>query len=279
MLSSLWPIYERDRIIARYSPHTLRAHENQFNILLKRIGDIDVDSISADMMKDYFASCTHLKTSSLGMRIRVMKAFFNWANKEGHIKCNPTATIKEPKIRDKTPKFFSDEEITTLKGGCESLLEETLLEFSFATGCRVGEVFIINKDDINWDNNSINILGKGQKRRIIYFSEPCRALLEEYLKHRKDNDPALFVTERAPHRMSIAEMRYILKRVARRSGIGKSICPHKLRHTYATHLINNGANLEAIRQLMGHVNLSSTMIYAHLTEEGKQNTYTRCFKG
>lgn len=104
-------------------------------------------------------------------------------------------------------------------------------------------------------------------------------LLIEYMEFRKDEDVALFVTERAPHRMSIAEMRYILKRIAKRSGICNNVYPHKLRHTYATHLLNNGASIEAIRQLMGHSNMNSTLIYAHLTEEGKQNTYSRCFKG
>jgi len=243
------------------------------------MGEIDADNITCDMMKDYFASCDHLKTSSLGMRIRVMKSFFNWAYKEGYIPTNPTETIKEPKIKDKTPKFFSDEEIVKLKSGCETLLEKTLLEFSFATGCRVGEIKTINQDDINWENNSINIMGKGEKRRTIYFSEPCKELLLEYMEFRKDDDPALIVTERAPHRMSVAEMEYIMKRIAKRSGIGKNVHPHRLRHSYATHLINNGANLEVIRQLMGHSNLNSTMIYAHLTEEGKQKAYIKCFQG
>lgn len=278
-LSELWPIYLRDRTIARYSPHTLKAHSIQVRLLQESVGDIEVDQIDLDKVKDYLASCTHLKPSSLGARVRVIKAFFTWAFKEGYVSTNPMAGIKEPKNRDKTPKYFTDDEIVTLKSGCESILERTLLEFSFATGCRVGEVREINRADINWDNNSINIMGKGGKRRIIYFSDPCKELLTEYLEFRKDEDAALFVTERAPHRMSIAEMRYILKRIAKRSGLCNNVYPHKLRHTYATHLLNNGASIEAIRQLLGHANMSSTMIYANLTEQGKMNTYNRCFKG
>jgi integrase/recombinase XerD len=277
--ASLWPIYKRDRTIARYSPHTIRAHEIQFNLLLRYAGNIEADNIDANLLKDYLASCTHLKASSLGMRVRFLKAFFTWAFTEKHIPTNPMVSIKEPRIKDKLPKYLTDDEIITLKGGCETLLERTLLEFSFATGCRVGEVREINRNDVNWENNSINIMGKGGKRRIIYFSEPCKELLQEYLEYRKDDDEALFVTERAPHRMSIAEMRYILKRIAKRAGMTNKVYPHKLRHTYATHLLNNGAPLEAIRQLLGHSNLSSTMIYANLTEQGKMNTYNRCFKG
>lgn len=276
--AELWPIYQRDRTIARYSPHTIKAHGVQINLLSRFVGDIDADKIDANILKDYLAGCTHLKTSSLGMRVRVIKSFFTWAHKEGYIPTNPMAGIKEPKVKDKTPKFFSEEEIIKLQDACESILERTLLEFSFATGCRVGEVKMINRNDIDFDNNSIHIMGKGGKRRIVYFSDPCKDLLEQYFAWRQDDDPALIVTERAPHRMSVAQMEYIMKRIAKRSGIGKTVYPHKLRHTYATHLLNNGASIEAIRQLMGHANMSSTMIYAHLTEKGKQNTYTRCFK-
>jgi len=277
-LNALWLIYKRDRTIARYSPQTIRAHGIQFNLLLKFAGDIEVNKVDANLLKDYLAGCTHLKTSSLAGRIRFLKAFFTWAFTEHHILVNPMAAIKEPKIKDKTPKYLTDEEIIKLKSGCESLMERTLLEFSFATGCRAGEIREINRNDINWGNNSINIMGKGGKRRIIYFSEPCKELLQEYLEYRKDDDEALFVTERAPHRLSIDMMRYILKRIAKRAGMTKNVYPHKLRHSYATHLLNNGAPLEAIRQLLGHSNLNSTMIYAHLTEEGKQDAYNRCFK-
>lgn len=277
-LSSLWARYERDKKLARYSDKTLSSQKIQNNLLIKTFGDIEAGSISTDQLKDYLASCDHLKTSSLGHRIRVLKAFFTWAYKEQLIDSNPMATIREPVIKDKTPKFFGDKEIVQLKSGCQSPLEKAILEFSFATGCRIGEIWLINHSDINWEDNSVNILGKGGKRRVVYFSEVCKDILNDYIESRKDDDPALFVTERAPHRMSISQMRYILKRIAKRSGIKGNAYPHKLRHSYATHLINNGASLEAIRQLLGHSSLNSTLIYASLTEEGKKNTYTRCFK-
>jgi integrase/recombinase XerD len=278
-LAQLWPIYKRDKTIARFSQLTLKGYEIQFNLLSRVVGDVDAEEVTIDVIKDYLAGCTHLKIASLAGRVRFIKAFFTWAFTEKYISANPTSGIKEPRNRDKKPKYLSEEEILKLKDGCESLTEKTILEFSFATGCRVGEIANINRAAINWDNNSIDIMGKGNKRRIIYFSEPCKEILREYLAQRKDDDEALIVTERAPHRMSVAEMRYILKRIAKRAGMANNVYPHKLRHTYATHLLNNGASLEAIRQLLGHCNLSSTMMYANLTEEGKQNTYTRCFKG
>lgn len=278
-LAQLWPIYKRDKTIARFSPLTLKGYEIQFTLFSRVVGDIDVDEVTTDIIKDYLASdCSHLKTSSLGARVRFLKAFFTWAHTENYLPVNLTEGIREPRVRDKTPKYFSDEEITKLKTACETLFEKTLIEFSFATGCRVGEIRLVDRADLNWDNNSIHIKGKGDKSRTVYFSEPCGEIMKQYLASRKDNDEALFVTQRAPHRMSISEMRYILKRVAKRAGM-RNVYPHKLRHSYATHLLNNGASLEAIRQLLGHSDLQSTMIYASLTEEGKMNTYKRCFKG
>lgn len=276
--TDLWPIYKRDKTIARFSPLTLKGYEIQFNLLSRCAGDIELSEVNVNVIKDYLAELTELKTSSLAARIRFLKAFFTWAHTEGYIDTNPTAGIREPKIRDKKPKFLSDEEILKLKDGCQTLLEKVILEFSFATGCRVGEIHNINHTDIHWDNNSIDIMGKGNKRRVIYFSEPCKEVLQAYLAQRTDTDEALIVTDRAPHRMSVSEMRYVLKRIAKQAGMVNNVYPHKLRHTYATHLLNNGASLEAIRQLLGHGTLKSTMLYANLTEKGKQNTYIRCFK-
>ena len=101
--------------------------------------------------------------------------------------------------------------------------------------------------------------------------------MEKYIKNRKDDDPALIVTERAPHRMSIDQVRYVLKRIAKMTGIMNVIYPHKLRHSFATHMLNRGASIEVIRQLLGHHDLNSTLIYANLTEEGKKAGYNKYF--
>ena len=101
--------------------------------------------------------------------------------------------------------------------------------------------------------------------------------LKKYLKSRKDSDDALFVTERSPHRMSIAQMRYVLKRAAKKAGLEDSVYPHRLRHSYATHMLNNGAPMEAIQQLLGHQKHESTQIYAHLSSQRKKEIYKRYF--
>jgi len=276
-LSSLWSMYKKDKAIAGYSTHTLKAYELQFKLLINHIGEVDIDSIACAQLKDYLYANIHLKPASLGHRVRFMRSFFKWANSEGYSTNNPAEKIKEPKVKDKTPKYLSDEEVSKLINSCETPLEETILWFLYSTGCRIGEISKIDKCDINWDNNSIIVAGKGGKSRTVYFDDKCKDILSKYLNSRNDTERALISTERVPHRMSVAQIRCILKRISLRSGITNNIYPHKLRHSYATHLLNNGAPIEAIRELLGHCNIDSTLIYARLTEQGKKNIYNKCF--
>ena len=135
----------------------------------------------------------------------------------------------------------------------------------------------MNRNSINWGNQSAIVLGKGDKEREVYFNIRCDIWLKKYLDGREDNDPAIFVTERSPHRMSIAQMRYIIKRISKRAGINKTIHPHQLRHSYATHLLNNGAPLEVIQSLLGHEKSETTRIYAQLSGRLRQEFYRKYF--
>jgi integrase/recombinase XerD len=111
----------------------------------------------------------------------------------------------------------------------------------------------------------------------VYFNIRCEIWLKRYLDQRQDGDPAIFVTERYPHRMSIAQMRYIIKRISNRARINKTIHPHQLRHSYATHLLNNGAPLEVIQSLLGHEKSETTRIYAQLSGSLRQELYRKYF--
>lgn len=152
-----------------------------------------------------------------------------------------------------------------------------MFEFMFSTGCRIGEIVSLEKIRINWSNRSAIVLGKGDKEREVYFNIRCEIWLKRYLDQREDSDPAIFVTERYPHRMSISQMRYIIKRISNRALITKTIHPHQLRHSYATHLLNNGAPLEVIQSLLGHEKSETTRIYAQLSVSLRQELYRKYF--
>ncbi|WVX83763.1 tyrosine-type recombinase/integrase [Niallia oryzisoli] len=133
------------------------------------------------------------------------------------------------------------------------------------------KIVSLDRGRINWSNRSAIIRGKVDKEREVYFNILCEIWLKRYLDNREDKDTAIFVTERDPNRMSIAQMRYIIKRISNRASINKDIHPHQLRHSYATHFLNNGAPLDVIQSLLGHEKSETTRIYAQLSEASGSN--------
>lgn len=272
-----WEWYKKDKEILKYSPYTLKAYSLQAQLLAREFNNCNIDEITYEALKEYLYKQRHLKPASLGHRIRFIRSFFRWAVDEGYLNKNPAAKLREPKMDQRIPKFLNEEEVETLRAACTSPLEHAIVEFMYTTGCRVGEIVKVNKNDIDWDNCSVIVDGKGGKQREVCFSTQCKIWLKKYLNSRRDNDPALFATERKPHRMSVAEMRYILKRIARKAELPTNVYPHRLRHAYATHLLNNGAPMEAIQQLLGHSKSESTALYAHLSGQRRREIYRRYF--
>lgn len=278
LLSKAWETYESDKRIEGFSPQTLKAYKLQATLLIRYLKDVKLETISTVQLKDYLSKSSEtLKPASLAHRIRFMKSLFRWSHEEGLIPKNPAAKIKEPKAGKRIPKFLTECEIEHLREACSCPLEKALFEFMFSTGCRIGEIVSLNKNRINWSNRSAIVRGKGDKEREVYFNIRCDIWLKRYLDQRQDSDPAIFVTERYPHRMSIAQMRYIIKRISSRAGINKTIHPHQLRHSYATHLLNNGAPLEVIQSLLGHEKSETTRIYAQLSGSLRQELYRKYF--
>ncbi|WP_449536353.1 tyrosine-type recombinase/integrase [Ferdinandcohnia sp. Marseille-Q9671] len=278
LLSKAWDTYESDKRIEGFSPQTLKAYQLQVNLLIRHFGDVEIDLLSTDQLKAYLSkSSKTLKPSSLAHRVRSMKSLFRWTHEEGHVSKNPAAKIKEPKLGKRIPKFLTDREIEHLREACLTPMEKALFEFMFSTGCRIGEIVTLDMNSVNWSNHSAIVKGKGDKEREVYFNIRCDIWLKRYIESREDNDGAVFVTERDPHRMSKAQMRYIIKRISKRTGINKVIHPHQLRHSYATHLLNNGAPIEVIQSLMGHEKSETTRIYAELSGRLRKEFYQKYF--
>ncbi|MEK3909299.1 tyrosine-type recombinase/integrase [Oceanobacillus sp. FSL K6-0127] len=270
--------YEADKRIEGFSPQTLNAYRLQAKLLVNFLGNTKMNDITTQHLKQYLAeSSNELKPSSLSHRIRFIRSLFRWSHEEGIIDSNPASKIKEPKIGKRIPKFLTEREIEHLRDACFTPMEKALFEFMFSTGCRIGEIVTLDRNSINWGSQSAIVRGKGDKEREVYFNIRFDIWLNKYLNSRNDNDSAIFVTERSPHRMSIAQMRYIIKRISNRAGINKTIHPHQLRHSYATHLLNNGAPLEVIQSLLGHEKSETTRIYAQLSGRLRQEFYRKYF--
>ncbi|MDB5055681.1 MAG: integrase [Bacilli bacterium] len=278
-LKDLWKMYEADKRILGFSQHTLKAYNLQFKILHREIGDIEIDEISLNLLKEYLSKQSErLKPSSLGHRIRFIRSLFRFAFEEGHLSRNPSLKLKEPKMDKRIPKFLIEEDVIHLKITCDSPREHALLEFLCCTGCRVGEIQKLNIEDINWENCSVIVNGKGSKQREVYFTTECKVWLKRYLENRQDTCKALFVTETHPtRRMMIPTIRYSLKKLAARGEIVANVYPHRFRHTFACKLLDNGAPLDFIQGMLGHEKASTTQIYAQLRGERRRELYRRYF--
>ncbi|UVI27337.1 tyrosine-type recombinase/integrase [Paenibacillus spongiae] len=278
-LSELWRLYEADKHIQGFSPKTLKAYVLQHKMLMLELGDLEISEITLTMLKEYLnKQADRLKPSSLGHRIRFIRSLLRYAYEETYLSSNPSLKLREPKLEKRIPKFLIEEDVINLKISCQSLRERALLEFLYCTGCRVGEVEKINIEDLNWENRSAIVNGKGSKQREVYFTTECKVWLKKYLASRADSCKALFVTDTLPtKRMAIPTIRWALKRLANRGEIEANVYPHRFRHTYACQLLDNGALLDFIQGMMGHEKASTTQIYAQLRGERRRELYRQFF--
>lgn len=163
-----------------------------------------------------------------------------------------------------------------LRQACKTLREQSLIEFLISTGCRLSEVVGVNKEHIDWYEMSLNVIGKGNKQRKVYFSTKAKILLTKYLESRKDNNSALFVGMRCPYnRLHGRGIEVAIDKIAKRAGFDKSVYPHLFRHSFATHSINKGLSLPTLQHLMGHESSSVTLIYAQLSEDNIKHEYRK----
>ena len=279
VLTEAWKFYESDKRLLGYSHHTLTAYQIQVNLLIRDLGDVEIADITYVNLKEYLIKQDHLKPASIGHRIRFIRSLFRYLHEEGFTERNVSAKLREPKQGARIPKTLNTEEVELLRDACSGAMEKALIEFFYSTGCRIGEVFGLNKSDIDWDIRSALVIGKGDKQREVYFTPKCRIWLQKYVQGRTDDHEALFVTVRNPiRRMSIARMREIVKDIAKHSEVETNVYPHRWRHTMATTMMNNGAPIEVIQSNLGHARPTTTMIYATLSGERRRQEYNKYFR-
>ncbi|BDB02157.1 site-specific tyrosine recombinase/integron integrase [Clostridium botulinum] len=240
--------------------------------LRKPLGTIS----TMDLRMFLAARCKNMKSTSTNGQISILKSFFGWLTDEEYISKNPAKKLKQTKEPKRLRHAMTEEEIELLRQACKTEREKALIEFLITTGCRLSEVVGINKDDLNWNEMSLNVIGKGNKERKVYFSTKAKILLKKYLLARSDENIALFVTSKKPHgRLGGRSVQREIKKIADRAGINKSIYPHLFRHSFATSKLNAGMPLPVIQHLMGHENPATTQIYAELSEENIKHEYKK----
>lgn len=210
----------------------------------------------------------------------MLRSFYGYLITDAEIvMIDPTRKIKLPKLPKRIPKALSLDELEILREGCNTLREKAILEVFYATGGRLREIHNMNISDINWQERTINVVGKGDKERTVFINSRAVFAVKKYLSSRKDKEIALFVTDNRPiRRLSSRSIHLLFKKIAQKVSINKNVHPHVMRHTMATTMINHGARLEDVQGILGHSSPNTTQIYAQVNIHRRKEAYLKTFR-
>lgn len=255
----------------------------QYKLILENFAhnvNKDVKSITANDIRLYIWSYekTHVVgKSALDDKRRILNSFFTWLVRENIIVKNPMLQIDPIKCEKKVREPLTAMELEQMRNACETLREKALLEMFYSTGCRVSELVNLNRQDIDYVNGCVKVLGKGNKERYCFLNAKAQLALKKYLFSRKDNNEALFVADKEPYnRLGKGTIEKEIGRIGERAGINRKVFPHLIRHTTATHMLNHGASLAEVQMILGHESPATTQIYAKLDLHGLQEVHRRC---
>lgn len=224
-----------------------------------------------------------LASASIARKITSIKMFFQFLVSEELIKYDPTENIEMPKVKKTLPSVLSFEEISKLiactkSAGPKDMRAKAIFEILYASGLRASELLSLQIDDISFTDGFVRVLGKGDKERIVPIGKPALLALQHYYNHgrntllRDKSSPYLFINAHGK-KLSRMGLHKILKEYVQKAKINKHVTPHVFRHSFATHLLEGGANLRAVQEMLGHANIATTQIYTHIDREYLKEVY------
>ena len=278
----------------QYSPETIRAYkvdlEQFFNYLDTRLS---ITKVSTNNIQLFLQALSRNKITerTLARKLASIKSFFNYLSSQEQIPANIAKLIKSPKIPKRLPNYLSTAEISSLLDypygdTFKDHRDRLILELFYATGLRISELVKIKIGNIQVQDYTIKVLGKGNKERIVIFGETASDILQEYLRQRSEYEkfnlsPYLFPQfkkskdgSRRSH-IHVKTVFNIVKKYIRQISSDEKLSPHSIRHSFATHLLNNGADLMAVKDLLGHASLSSTQVYTHIQIKKLKDVYNQ----
>jgi len=276
-----------------YSPNTCAAYSNDLSQLADYLGSLSppVTAWGQVTKNTLISYILHLKereysSATIARKVAAIKSFFNFLTEEGMIKDNPAADLESPKVSKRLPKVLSRNQVEKLlaqpaKGsGPKALRDTALLELLDATGMRVSELVALRVDDVNLETSTVRVKGKGGKERIIPIHRRAAEALRAYLEEGRKafvKDPAqqaLFLNPRGTQ-LTRQGLWLIIKRYVEQAGIKAEVTPHTLRHSFATHLLEGGATLRDVQEILGHSNISTTQVYTHVTSKRLREAFDK----
>ncbi len=246
------------------SDKTLKYYQTTINAMASSLGK-NIRRILTEDLRTYL---TEYQSKNQSSRVtidnirRILSSFFSWLEDEDYIIKSPVRRIHKVKTASSIKETYSDEDLEKMRDNCEELRDLAMIDMLASTGMRVGEMVLLNRADINFAERECIVFGKGDKERIVYFDARAKLHLQEYLNSRMDENPALFVTLRAPHeRIQIGGIECRLREMGKQINIPK-VHPHKFRRTLATMAIDKGMPIEQLQRLLGHQRIDTTLQYA-----------------
>lgn len=246
------------------SEKSLKYYKSTIEIVLNAI-DKSIKNITTNDLRNYLTEYQEEHGSSrvtIDNIRRILSSFFSWLEDEDFIIKSPVRRIHKVKSASVIKETYSDESLELMRDSCDNLRDLALIDILSSTGMRVGELVLLNKDDINFNERECVVFGKGDKERVVYFDARTKIHLQNYLDSRNDDNKALFVTLRKPfNRISIGGIETRIREMGRKLNINKAH-PHKFRRTLATKAIDKGMPIEQLQKLLGHQKIDTTLQYA-----------------
>ncbi len=273
--------------IRKYPDNTVNSYLSDITIFKEYLSSLKINylRIDKDIIREYLKVLgnSNYKSSSINRILSSLKNYYDYLEYKHLIEYNPLKDLNRPKKEKRLPNFINNNDYEEI---IKKSLERTdfigrrntlLLELLYSSGIRISEALNIKIKDINMGDKSIRILGKGSKMRIVYFGEYAKEYLEEYLKVRNSSLEYLFLNKNNTL-LTRRGAEYIISNLVKTSLLKKKVTPHTFRHSYATEMLNNGADIRSVQELLGHSSLSTTGIYTHVTNEVVRREYLKAFK-
>ncbi|MCX5665726.1 MAG: tyrosine recombinase XerC [Candidatus Omnitrophica bacterium] len=266
------------------SNHTIINYTIDLKAFALFLGSADINSVDHLVLRRFLAELRGKNYSkrTIARKLASLRSFFKFLYREGHLKSNPITAVSSPKLDKKLPKFLDIGKVTKLILSPDvktesGLRDRAILETLYSCGIRVSELVGLDMDDIDFISGVIKVLGKGRKERMVPIGDMALGSIRKYADGRDDRvkgRKAVFLNSRGG-RLTDRSVRRVVDKYIHACSIEEKISPHSLRHSFATHLLDKGADLRSVQELLGHMNLSTTQIYTHVTMERLKNAYDK----
>lgn len=273
-----------------FSKHTAKAYYSDILDFLLWLGETPIEDVNFSKVREYlhFIQKFNYKKTTIARKIASLRTFYKFLYREKKVDSNPAMNLNSPKRPRQLPKFLTPYEVEQILNNIKietpaGYRNKAILELLWATGMRVSELSGLNFDDLNLENNEIRVFGKGSKERIILVTDRAKTYLQRYIEtarplvakgYRVENreDSPVFINNTG-FRLQTRTIRNVIHDIVEKIQLPKHVTPHVFRHSFATHLIENGADLRIVQELLGHASISNTQIYTHVSSQHLKEVY------